>query len=318
MTHHLEVAARVVTPLELDEQSGSALRGAMSNALWDGFCANKEAPTCVQCPLVKVCPVAALVAPMREEEEQGGSQRPRPYVVRPPREGGRRYAPGDRLVFGLGLFGAAADLFPYVVLGVDRLERGGLGRKLGVNGGRRGRLEVEEIAAVHPLRRERQVLYKRGQRQVEAPGLPVSPGDVAAFAAGLPTDRLTLECLTPLRLIDNQQLVKRLTLRPLLQRLMRRLDELCIAYGEGPLGIDFQGLLAQAQNTQVHNDTLQWVDVVSFSGRQGRSTPIGGLRGRITFEGDLAALRELLVWGSLVHVGRNAVKGDGWYRIEQS
>ena len=44
-------------------------------------------------------------------------------------------------------------------------------------------------------------------------------------------------------------------------------------------------------------------------------TPIGGLVGQVTLAGDLAPLRELLVWGSLIHVGKNAVKGDGWYMI---
>jgi hypothetical protein len=55
--------------------------------------------------------------------------------------------------------------------------------------------------------------------------------------------------------------------------------------------------------------------VVSYSSRQRRRTPIGGLLGDITFAGDLAPLRELLAWGALVHVGKNAVKGDGWYSI---
>ena len=73
-----------------------------------------------------VCPVAALIAPMREEGETGGEQRPRPYIVRPPL-GARRYAPGEALTFGLALIGQAAQLFPYVVMAAqgDRAERAG-------------------------------------------------------------------------------------------------------------------------------------------------------------------------------------------------
>ena len=59
----------------------------------------------------------------------------------------------------------------------------------------------------------------------------------------------------------------------------------------------------------------RWVDVVSYSSRTRTRTPIGGLVGQVTLVGDLAPLRELLVWGSLIHVGKNAVKGDGWYTI---
>src|SRR6266540_5895058 len=98
MTHHLEFTAAAVTPLELDDQAGSAIRGAVVGGLWERFCANKAAPACAACPLLRVCPVAALIAPLREDGEPGGAQRPRPYVVQPPP--GRRYAPGAELTFG--------------------------------------------------------------------------------------------------------------------------------------------------------------------------------------------------------------------------
>jgi hypothetical protein len=63
------------------------------------------------------------------------------------------------------------------------------------------------------------------------------------------------------------------------------------------------------------DDKTRWIDVVSYSSRSRQRTPIGGLVGQVTLAGDLALLRELLVWGSLIHVGKNAVKGDGWYTI---
>ncbi len=315
ITHHLRFAARVTTPLALDHQSGSALRGAFSHALWSRFCTNKDAPSCDGCPLVQMCPVAALVAPMREEEQPGSTQRPRPYVVRPP-AGGRTYAPDDTISFGIGLFGSAAMLFPYVVMAVQLLEQDGLGRKLAENRGRRGRFQVEEIVAYNPLTSERQLLYHRDEPAVAAPGLAITPDQVADYAATLPTDALTIRFKTPLRLIDQGTLVKTITMRPLIQRLMRRLDELCIAYGEGPINLDYQALLAVADMVETTRDQTRWQDVVSYSSRTKRRTPIGGLVERATFAGNLEPLRELLVWGSLVHVGRNVVKGDGWYCLE--
>jgi hypothetical protein len=74
-------------------------------------------------------------------------------------------------------------------------------------------------------------------------------------------------------------------------------------------------LLAIAEGACVADDRTRWVDVASVSARQQRRTPIGGLIGEATVAGDLAPLRELLVWGQLVHVGRNAVKGSGWYTV---
>ena len=312
-THHLVLTAVAVTPLALDEHGGSAIRGAIANALWGRFCANQAAPTCAACPLVAACPVAALVAPMREDGQPGSDQRPRPYVVEPPLGGARTYAPGEHLTFGLGVFGSAATLFPYLVMAARELERDGLGRKLPDLGWRRGQIRLAAIDAVHPLSGARQRLYADGTPQVHAPALPVTTAAVAAHAAGLPTDRLTFHFHTPLRIIEQDRLLQRFALRPLLQRLLRRLDELARAYGDGPLRLDFGRLLAIAEEVRVTDDQTRWVDVTSVSARHRRRTPIGGLVGQATVVGDLAPLRELLVWGQLVHVGRNAVKGSGWY-----
>lgn len=313
--NHLQFTARTLTPLVLDAQSGAAVRGALTTGLWERFCTNKAAPTCADCPLVRVCPVAALVAPLRDEGQKGSHQRPRPYVIQPPTATECQYHVGDTLTFGIGVFGQAADLFPYLVLAAQNLETQGVGRKLPELGYQRGRLRVEEIAAVSPLTGERRVLYRHGQPQVHTPGLPITAAQVRAYAATLPGDRLTLRLHTPLRLIDDQRLVKQLALRPLVQRLLRRLGDLSIAYGSGDLVLDFPALLAQAAQVQVVDDQTRWLDVVSYSSRQRRRTPIGGLVGQATLAGDLASLREVLVWGMLVHVGRNVVKGDGWYSI---
>ncbi len=314
-THHLSFTATALTPVALGEQSGSAVRGALAGALWERFCANREAPTCAECPLLTVCPVAALLAPMRDDEQKGSDQRPRPYVTRPPTGGARTYAPGETLSFGLALFGSAAALYPYTVMAARELERAGMGMRLPELGGRRGALRLTAIEAVNPLTGERQPLYTPATGQVAQPGLALDAEAVRAYAATLPTERITLRFHTPLRIIEQDRLLKRIALRPLIQRLMRRLDDLSIAYGDGPLRIDFRALLAVAEGVRVAEDRTRWVDVVSVSHRHGRRTPIGGLIGSATFEGDLAPLRELLVWGSLVHVGRNAVKGDGWYSI---
>src|SRR6266571_6390664 len=121
--------AEVMTPLELDDHSGAALRGSLFEAIWKGFCNNKASSSCSECPLHSVCPVSALVAPLREEHPRGRDI-PRPYIVLPPLGQARRYEPGKELLFGLTLFGSIIQLLPYVMLSIDLLEAGGLGRKL--------------------------------------------------------------------------------------------------------------------------------------------------------------------------------------------
>lgn len=312
-THHLRFTVRAMTDVRLAEQPGKEVRGALTTAIWRRFCVNPEAPTCAGCALVRQCPVAVLVAPLRDEDQKGSDQGVRPYVIQPPLEQQGYVAAGSLFEFGMSLFGAAADLFPFVVRGALDLQQDGLGQR--GEYGKRGRVRVERIVAVSPLSGARMGLYEAGKPLVQMPGLPIGAGEVQAYAAQLPTDRVTLLLHTPMRLMDDGQLVRRLTLRPLIQRLMRRLDDLHRSYGGGALELDFRRLLAQAAAVRVVADETRWVDVVSYSGRARRSTPIGGLVGRVAFVGDVADLRVLLVWGMLVHVGKNAVKGDGWYTL---
>ncbi len=104
--YHLRVRATATGPLELHEHTGASLRGAFFGALWGRFCTNKQAPTCAACPLVQVCPVSTLVAPLRDEATRGRDV-PRPYAIKPPVGHARTFGPGDGFEFGLTLFGSA-------------------------------------------------------------------------------------------------------------------------------------------------------------------------------------------------------------------
>jgi CRISPR-associated endoribonuclease Cas6 len=70
-----------------------------------------------------------------------------------------------------------------------------------------------------------------------------------------------------------------------------------------------------ADSIRCRHDQTSWLELKSYSNRQKRSTPIGGLVGSATFEGNLMPFLDLLVLGELIHVGKNVVKGDGWYKI---
>jgi len=73
--------------------------------------------------------------------------------------------------------------------------------------------------------------------------------------------------------------------------------------------------LQQADRIQCSSDHAHWQEIRGYSTRQKRHTPIGGLLGSATFTGNLAPFRELLVIGELIHVGKDIVKGNGWYKI---
>jgi CRISPR-associated endoribonuclease Cas6 len=351
-TTHLAFTVQTVTPLELNEYSGSALRGSFFNAIWQRFCTNKSAPTCAVCPLHDACPVSALVAPLREENA-GGRDIPRPYAIVPPMEEGRYYSVGQHLSFGMILIGNIVQLLPYILLSIPQLEAEGLGHRLDENKGQRGRFRVERVECIHPFSGQRQTIYfqypqtgrertwtpaashqekythqilmgqvkmhyEAGSLRVEAPAISLQPQEYLVRANQLSKERITLQFLTPLRLIHQEHTVRQASFSPLIQRLLERYLALEYYYGNQELTLSKEeknSWLHLADNIRCTNDGTHWQELKSYSNRQKRSTSIGGLIGTATFEGDLTPFLDLLIIGELIHVGKNVVKGGGWYKI---
>ena len=314
--HQLHFTCEVQTPILLNEHQGSAIRGALFHALRNQFCYSKKTKDCGECAVWATCPICFLVA-TRNPASRRGVEVPRPYIIEPPLDDKTRYQPGETLVFGLTMFAQALSFFPYVVLGSKALERGGLGKKLRREDGRwqRGTFVIREIAALNRLTGERQPVLRQGDAMVEAPNLPVTNEQVLAQAAQLPRDRITLMFKTPTRIIERGKLLHRPAFRPLIQRLHRRLRDLTREFTDAPWDFDFRQVMAQAEAVQAVEDQTRWVELDSFSTRRSASTPMGGLVGQVTFEGALEPFLPWLVWGEIVHVGKDAVKGNGWYEI---
>ncbi|MBA3534906.1 MAG: CRISPR system precrRNA processing endoribonuclease RAMP protein Cas6 [Ardenticatenales bacterium] len=324
-TTHLLFDTVVEHPIVLNEHKGSAIRGAFFHALrgragnlaWRGFCANQSAADCRDCPLLQVCPVARLLA-THDPSGARGHEIPRPVTVRPPIDEAMDYLPGDKFSFGLTIVGDAVALLPYVIMAVQQGMRvEGLGKRDRLNDFRPGSFRLIGVEAAHPLRGETKVLWREGERLVQVPGLAVTHEEVLAHAATLPVDRLTLRLQTPLRLIDEKKLVRSFRFRPFFQRLMERVMQLSSHFGvEGLLTEEQErhALLAAADDIAVIDKT-KWVELRSYSTRQRGETPLSGLVGEVTLVGKLDMFRAWLLWGSLIHVGKDAVKGDGWYDI---
>jgi hypothetical protein len=318
--HLLRFHAVVTSPLRLPPAAGAALRGALFGTLRARFCAVGGGPACGQAPAAADCPVCGLLAPT-EQGRQRGQDVPRPYVLRVALDAPLAYVPGQTFAFTLVIFGHAAAVFPYALLGIQEVGERGLGAA------RAGRFRVAEVWAEHPLAGRQERLYRAPDGAIASPALPVDAADVAAEAAALVAKlsplmthhsalRLTLR--TPARLVDGGRLLKPASfeLRPLLARLLERLDALGARYGAGPTGVEAAALLAAAERVRIVERRLAWRDLFRSSARHGRQLPMGGLVGDVILEGDLAALLPWLVWGTLVHVGKDAAMGNGLLAVE--
>jgi hypothetical protein len=168
---------------------------------------------------------------------------------------------------------------------------------------------------------------------VQTPALPIDAAQVAAEAAALaaqlaatgallppaptarraPHGRVRLTLRTPTRLVEAGRLVKPegFQLWMLVARLLERLDALGARYGAGPTGLNPPALLRHADQVRIVERRLGWCDLFRASGRHDRLLPMGGLVGDVLLGGDLTPLLPWLVWGTLVHVGKDAAMGNG-------
>ena len=318
--HRLSVHCIAKTSIQLNEHKGSALRGALYHNLRNRFCTMRDrVDECVSCPLHKACPVCTLVSTMGPENRLGRDAA-RPYTIQPPLETHKtRYAPGEALDFGLTLYGDAVRLFPYLVMAIQGFEESGLGRAVEENGWRRGTCHVREVWADNPLSGRRIAISRADDPMVQMPDIPVTHAQVADWVAGrrFPTG-LCVSFLTPTRLTHRKRLVKPggLAFRVLLGRLLDRLESLAQHFSDTPLALDYRALMAQAEGVRTQRDSTLWVELRSYSTRQRRATPIGGLVGKVTFASeDWLPFLPWLIWGQFTHVGKDAVKGNGWYKV---
>ncbi|MHB1006509.1 MAG: CRISPR system precrRNA processing endoribonuclease RAMP protein Cas6 [Chloroflexota bacterium] len=320
--HVLLFEARVERPIHLGEHPGAAIRGALFHALRGrperpGFCIEPPRPHCRGCAALAGCPVSFLLATV-DVDGRRGSDVPRPYTMEPPLDTRGYYTPGERFTFGLTVFARALSLFPYVIVAARRLEEEGIGRAVPDGRGQwqRGRFTIERVVARNPLTGEEQVVHQRGDELVAVPNIPVTHAQVLALAEALADrGRLSLEFLTTTRLIEGGRQLRAPAPRPLCQRLIERLSSLWEEYCDEELPVDYADLMARAGAARLLADETAWREVRGYSTRQEAPKSLAGFVGRATYEGDLDPLLPWLVWGELAHVGKDAVKGCGLYRI---
>src|SRR5262249_13259149 len=152
----------------------------------------------------------------------------RPYIITAPHKGKgetNHYQQGETFTFGLTLIGNIAKLYPYVIRAFQEMEQHSLGHPLTELQGRRGKILIREIRSYHPMTGEKQVLWQPGGKRPEPLQLCVTSNDVAKRAEGLPTDRITLDFLSPMRLIRDGHLLTQPDFSILAMRLAQRFEE---------------------------------------------------------------------------------------------
>ncbi|MBI4788423.1 MAG: CRISPR system precrRNA processing endoribonuclease RAMP protein Cas6 [Chloroflexi bacterium] len=330
---HLRFVCEATTALRLETstfRAGQNLRGALGQVMTRAYCAHT--PTPGPSPVAKPatgegCPICWLLA----ANEHPGQER-RGYALVPPFDGQSPdvVSPGNRFEFGLTLFGSALQFLPYFVLAVPEMGR------LGVGVGR-GKFALKSVWAENPFSRARECLLAEGDNLVHTPTLTMTHADVMNAAsqsdlrglrpsplrfggASQDLEGLTIQFLTPTRLIEEGKLAQAPAFDALFARLLKRLDELAEQFGNGARrGMDAaQSLQRVAERVRLVEQETRWVEVFSGSSRRGAASPLSGLVGRAVYAAPpevWSPLLPWLLWGQLAQVGKSTVKGNGVIKV---
>lgn len=287
--------------LVLPPYKGGVLHGALGSELRRAECVSGM-QICRDCSLGLECLYARIFEPSPPPGFINAgrfAQAPRPFVLTPPLTSRQAFHPGERLEFELVLVGPALDAFPFFVYAFQEIGSRGLGRD-------RGKYRLIGVDLVRPDGVSR--IYDGGSRTLYALPDPIS----SPIPRTCPNAHsLTLEFATPLRLKEKGDLVTKLTFPLLFERLAQRISLLVSFYGTDSEDHDLSSLLGKAESIQVKDANLHWYDWERYSSRQKETMKFGGLRGTITFEGELECFIPWLYLGELIHVGQSTTFGLG-------
>lgn len=298
--------------MRLPAYKGGVLRGRLGVALRRMVCFQPQTPACEGCPLRTHCPYAYLFeTPLPPDAPVLRTYKriPPPFVLEPPLDKRTAYQPGEHLSFNLVLIGRARDYLPYFIVAFQELGRLGLGKG-------RTPYRLWEVRAVHSLDNIEQVIHQAEEGVVQEIELSVSGEDVNRAALELPTKRIRIRFLSPTRLKHRGDYVRHgPPFHVLVRTLPRRLSSLTVFHGDGCWEADFTGIIERAGKVRLIRSDALWQEWRRYSSRQHQDMDLGGLLGEALYEGEPAEFRPLLLWGSLVHVGKATAFGNGKLQV---
>ncbi len=306
-------------PLILPAYKGSTFRGGFGYAFKRVVCAirDKECPDCLLKEKCIYSYVFETPPPSDTRMMRKYKAAPHPFVIEPPPEERRGYKPGDEIKFGITLIGRAIDYLPYFIYTFDELGKMGIGKG-------KAKYELKTVVAApcgSPfVNGKERIIYDSDTKTLKF-------FEPASIDIGFPTlekggkggffnNKLTVNFLTPTRILYDGSLTLDLEFHVLMINLLRRLSLLYYFHCNGdPSEWDFKGMIEKAKEVKVKEKNLRWYDWSRYSGRQETRIKMGGFVGEITFEGDIEPFKSLIKAGELLHVGKGTGFGLGKYEV---
>jgi hypothetical protein len=290
----------------LSRHKGSGIRGLFGHCLKKVACAQRQSD-CRDCLLNGTCvyfqifesPAVAAGSRIRN------TARPHPFVLVPPGETGKRdFSAGEGFEMRFKLFGYAIGWLPYIVFTVEQMGKVGLGARHRKGFGK-FRLDFVKCGECGE-----NIIYSHETRMLE----PIDCWqelDVSKIAVRT-TESVKIFYMMPLRLKSRNRLVtESIDFQTLIRACCRRISSLEEAFGNGEPDIDYSGLVRDAANIETVKSDIRWERVPRYSNRQRARMNIGGIVGKVEYEGDITPYWPLLKYCEAVHIGKQTAFGNG-------
>lgn len=295
----LDVHITGTTSLDFGANPGSSLRGALYETLRTLYDDGSGATSVDD----DANPVAWLLR-IEDKARNGGKDIPRPLALRPPLT-----AIVDQATFSIVLYGHGQAHLPMLISALSAMGRVGVGRN-------KRQFTITGIEQRNPATDATHLLLDHDGKQV---GELDAPPTTEAYLAQAHTlnigDTLTVNFLTPMRIIRDGRLTHKPIFSDWVRRLLSRTIDIGKAYTDPPPWVPMKDLLPSADSITLVQDDTDWKEAWSGSRRTGKMKPTSGFVGQATYQGDFEALLPWLVLGQALQAGKHTIKGNGWYTL---
>jgi CRISPR-associated endoribonuclease Cas6 len=295
-------------PIILPAYKGSTLRGGFGNAFKKIVCAlrNKE---CSECILKERCVYSYVFEtppPSDTKIMRKYTSAPHPFIIEPPLDRKRGFTMNNKIIFKLILIGKTLDYLPYFIYTFNELGNIGIGKK-------RGKYTLQKVKT------GRKIVYDSKTKILKL----FKPNTINARFK-LKNNELnnsgsvTLNFLTPARIVYNGHLTFDLEFHVLIRSLIRRLSLLSYFHCDNDVSkFNFKEIIKKAKDIKVKERKLRWFDWERYSTKQDKRMKMGGFVGEITFEGNVKPFLSIIKAGEVFHAGKGTAFGLGKYEIKK-
>ncbi len=295
----------------ISEFASSMIRGSLFNCLRSIVCLTNS-QTCKDCIVWDQCSYSFFFEYPKQINEsplQVGDSMPHPYIIEMAYPHRRLLAKGSILNFTIILIGKSIVFLPHLVCAVLKMCEKGIGNKnkiklaldtieLEREGKNLEKIFIDNKLLEHPI------VYRSGK----------------FFQSRDTKTNISLKFITPVRIKSEGKLCSKLNFTIILKNILRRISLISMFYGDDAEeeipSFNINDLIVKANEIKTKCDNLGWVDVGRYSSKQKMQMQLGGLMGRIVFEGDITEFMPYLRLGEELHIGKNTSFGLGKYVIE--